>query len=88
MVVPSVINVVFSSLVFPASVMLTVDSDAIYFDCVSSVVVDTDIVPDSIVVVSDPFADSDSAVVDSDLVIVASGAVRKITKMRFTSLGC
>ena len=55
MVVPSVINVVFSSLVFPASVMLAVDSDATYFDCVSSVVVDTDIVPDSIVVVSDPF---------------------------------
>ena len=62
MVVPSVINVVFSNLVFPASVML----------------------------VSDPFADSDSAVVVSDLVIVASGAVvrggnfRKITKMSFT----
>ena len=60
MVVPSVINVAFSSLVFPASVMLAVDSDATYFDCVSSVVVDTDIVPDSIVV-SDPFVDFDFA---------------------------
>ena len=85
MVVPSVINVVFSSLVFPASVMLAVDSDAIYFDSVSSVDVDTDSI-----VVSVPFADSDSAVVASDSVIVASGAVarggnfRKIAKIRFT----